>query len=204
MDGMASMEEVNFKMYMTYNQFMIKLFYLFKDFIMKNCIVCNSEFKPRARDKVCSIKCKILSSISKNENNCWLWNKSKANNRYGKLRWKSRWYAAHRASYEIFKGSIEKEKVIAHICDNASCVNPEHLSMMTQFENLIDCVKKQRLSEVQKIIRPRFTDDQISEIRLLKQSGFTYERLQRIFNCSITYLVKLVKNSVRKENRGFK
>ena len=38
---------------------------------------------------------------------------------------------AHRVSYEIAKGSIPNKKVLDHLCRNPSCVNPDHLEVVT-------------------------------------------------------------------------
>ena len=43
---------------------------------------------------------------------------------------------AHRAAYELFVGRIKKGYVIDHLCKNRRCVNPKHLEMVTQLENL--------------------------------------------------------------------
>lgn len=44
---------------------------------------------------------------------------------------------AHRLFYETFKEDIPKELVIDHICNNKSCVNPQHLRAVTQRFNVL-------------------------------------------------------------------
>ena len=44
---------------------------------------------------------------------------------------------AHRASYELFKGSIPNDLVIDHLCRNTLCVNPCHLEAVTSVENVM-------------------------------------------------------------------
>lgn len=41
-------------------------------------------------------------------------------------------------AYEAYKGAIPDGLVIRHGCDNPSCINPDHLSVGTQRENVMD------------------------------------------------------------------
>ena len=80
----------------------------------------------------------------KNKNRCWIWQGSKYKNNYGKTVWGGKQYYAHRMSYIIFKDLILNNQVVRHICDNKLCVNPEHLIIGTQSDNILDCVKRNR------------------------------------------------------------
>ena len=51
---------------------------------------------------------------------------------------------AHRAAYRIFVGAIPKGKCVLHKCDTPACVNPQHLKLGTQKENLHECLAKGR------------------------------------------------------------
>ena len=44
---------------------------------------------------------------------------------------------AHRAMYEGTYGKIPKDKVIDHMCRNTSCVNPKHMRVVTNRENVL-------------------------------------------------------------------
>jgi hypothetical protein len=55
----------------------------------------------------------------------------------------------HKASYTLFRGKIEKGLVVMHSCDNPECYNPDHLSLDTQANNMLDCTKKgKRASQI--------------------------------------------------------
>lgn len=101
------------------------------------------------RRKRKSIFCRFCSYISKDtKTGCWLWTASKDQNGYGKLpteRGKSP-ARAHRLSYSFFKGPILPKMYILHECDNPSCVNPDHLTMGTQADNMRAASKRNRLN----------------------------------------------------------
>ncbi len=154
---------------------------------MKICVTCNSEFLNYGREVGCSIKCKILADAIKTESGCWLYKKS-ASGAYGKIRFKMKWYSAHRESYKAFKGEIPDGKWVCHSCDIPKCVNPDHLFLGTAKENMKDASKKNRLITGQNCPLAKFTDIQTEEMKKLREEGFTYERLMRIFNCSMVHL----------------
>ena len=74
---------------------------------------------------------------------CWIWKAYKDKDGYGKLTVYSKerkgpyQLSAHRISYELFVGSIPQGLQIDHLCRNTSCVNPNHLELVTINENLL-------------------------------------------------------------------
>ena len=68
---------------------------------------------------------------------CWFW-KGRFSNAYGVLNIShKKSIKAHRLSYELFKGAIPVGMTIDHLCQNPSCVNPDHLEVVTQSENTL-------------------------------------------------------------------
>jgi len=50
----------------------------------------------------------------------------------------------HRLICEHFNKISVKNKVVMHTCDNPKCVNPDHLKVGTQLENVRDMISKNR------------------------------------------------------------
>lgn len=72
---------------------------------------------------------------------------------------------AHRAVYEHFKGQIPDGMVVRHTCDNASCINPEHLTIGTVMDNVMDRVKRNRSAKGERNGRSKLTSEQVIEIK---------------------------------------
>lgn len=63
---------------------------------------------------------------------------------YGVVYIKNKTMAAHRVSYEVFKGEKPGELLVCHKCDNPRCINPDHLFLGTALDNHNDCYNKGR------------------------------------------------------------
>lgn len=73
---------------------------------------------------------------------CWLWTGPNAS-RYGFFPYAGEKYA-HRVSYMLENGPIPDGMQVCHSCDMPFCVNPDHLWLGTQKDNMIDMHSKGR------------------------------------------------------------
>jgi hypothetical protein len=75
------------------------------------------------------------------ETGCLIWTGAKGSvpgSRYGHIRINGRLQRAHRIAYERAHGPIPKGQVVRHTCHRPLCVNPEHLLVGTQKDNIND------------------------------------------------------------------
>ena len=75
---------------------------------------------------------------------CWLWKRGLDDGGYGIVRMDGKVWKAHRVAWFLTYGIIP-DKVL-HKCDIPRCVNPEHLFLGSQKDNMADAYKKGRWS----------------------------------------------------------
>jgi len=78
---------------------------------------------------------------------CWEWIGRRDRNGYGHLNvGKRHRVLAHRLSAAIHFGMFDRRLNVLHRCDNPPCVNPSHLYLGTQLDNLRDASTRGRLA----------------------------------------------------------
>lgn len=97
---------------------------------------------------------------------CWDWDGTGDIRGYGYITVTNpKRIGVHRLSWMIHNGPIPANLVICHKCDSPCCVNPSHLFLGTQADNMADRVAKGRGYIRQAYVTAKLTSDQIKEIR---------------------------------------
>jgi hypothetical protein len=78
-------------------------------------------------------------------NGCWEWSGPRNRDGYGKLGIGKKKVSAHRFAYQLLVGELLEGREIDHTCRVRSCVNPEHLQLVTRKQN-VENVDAQRTS----------------------------------------------------------
>lgn len=124
------------------------------------------------------------------DNGCWEWKRVRNQHGYGQLRVDGRMVYAHRLAYELGKGQIHDGLHVLHKCDNPRCINPEHLSLGTQSQNMKECSERGR-AHIPKPEKPgetnpaaKLRDVDVRSIRRLLVSGWTQREIAERFNVS--------------------
>jgi hypothetical protein len=114
---------------------------------------------------------------------CWIWQGYIMPNGYGRLHYNGKDILSHRCSWEIHYGPIPQGMFICHTCDNPPCVNPKHLFLGTDQDNMDDMYAKDRASVGSRHPNAKLTETQVSEIIDLYSTGeYSQSALARRFN----------------------
>lgn len=97
---------------------------------------------------------------------CWEWQGHRGSAGHGQFApTRSGHVYAHRYSWAFHYGPIPSGMVVRHRCDNPPCVNPEHLILGTQAENIRDAALRGRTARGERGGMAKLTNAQVAEIR---------------------------------------
>jgi nitrite reductase/ring-hydroxylating ferredoxin subunit len=88
---------------------------------------------------------------------------------------------AHRASFKIYKGEIPDGLCVRHTCDNKLCVNPDHLLLGTQAENIKDSVNRGRNPKGESSGQSKVTEFQVKIMREAYDAGHKVKHIAKYF-----------------------
>ncbi len=124
----------------------------------------------------------------KGKGECWEWKAFCGNHGYGQIGFRGKMEQAHRISYELNVGKIPEGLCVLHHCDNTACVNPAHLFLGTQGDNMIDMSKKGRSMIGINQPRHKLNECEILEIRRLRSIGLKPKILSKMFGVSASHI----------------
>lgn len=106
---------------------------------------------------------------------CWEWRGRRNWRGYGQIT--TRWFPtvqAHRIAYQLAVGPIPEGMLVCHHCDNRGCVNPAHLFVGTDRDNVRDMLDKGRSIRVgSRNPRAKLSEADITTARRLWGEGWT-------------------------------
>lgn len=130
----------------------------------------------------------------KGPEDCWEWTAARYASGYGCIRIDGKNKKAHRISYEIHKGPIPDGLLVMHSCDRRHCVNPSHLSVGTQKQNIKDMFLRGR--EKRRIVIP---DETIIAIRKDYCGGLSKPEIIKKYGIAFGGFSAIIGGTVRKE-----
>ena len=98
-----------------------------------------AEYTRHGRGYKGTLEERFWRKVNKTET-CWLWVAGKNDEGYGNFSVSGRACKAHRVAWELLVGPIPDGMVVDHDhqqrgCGNSSCVNPDHLQLVTRAVN---------------------------------------------------------------------
>lgn len=115
---------------------------------------------------------RFKQKCSPHESGCVLWNGWKDKDGYGMFNLNRRDIRATHASLFLFRAeAVPNGMQVNHSCDNAECVNPDHLTVGTQKQNMIEMVSRGRVFHQGKHFNAKLSLEQAEEIRARRNRG---------------------------------
>ena len=141
---------------------------------------------------------RLFATIRPN-GNCLVWTGSTAGQRkrYGSIKYRGKHLKAHRVSYELHFGPIPHRNVVMHTCDNPLCINPAHLALGTQLDNVHDMLSKNRANKAkgERNGAAKLTSTIVAEIRrryVSRHHQHGTRALARAFGVSKTTIARII------------
>ena len=121
-----------------------------------------------------------------NENGCFICNTHKPENQgYFRVNVNGKQIKLHRFIYEVLFGYTPDNQVVRHTCNNPSCINPEHLILGTQKQNMHDRVLAGTLANGENHGASILTEIDVIEIRKSTLSERVLGRRYNVSNITI-------------------
>ena len=140
---------------------------------------------------------------------CWEWTAGKEPKGYGTFYLEGKTRRVHRLSYRIFKGDTPEGMCVCHRCDNPGCVNPDHLFLGTNQDNVADRDAKGRQARLRGDCNgmSKLTQRDVELIHLLRQRHTdprcgVQQFLARWFSVSHNHISNVVNGRRRSDNEN--
>jgi HNH endonuclease len=132
---------------------------------------------------------------------CWLWEASCRPNGYGQFgvgrsnKMLRKVDYAHRVAWTLYCGEVPDGLHVLHKCDVRCCVNPDHMFIGTNADNMADKISKGR----DRTAKPKLSDDDVRDIRKLK---FGPTHIARMYGVAATTICAIQRGRKRTRVTG--
>lgn len=111
------------------------------------------------------------------QDGCILFDGAPGSSGYGQVSHRKKVISAHRYSYMSHVGPIPRGLHVLHSCDNRACVNPNHLSLGTNADNVADRTQRGRSASGDRHGRSRIPNRYVAYIFEMRNMGLTQREI---------------------------
>lgn len=143
---------------------------------------------------------RFWAKVDKTSGPCWIWTARINYGGYGQFRTTGRLTEyAHRVSWKLHGGPIPAGMDVLHRCDRPACVNPGHLFLGTDADNVSDRNAKGRQARGERAGRSKLKSAQVAEIKSIRiATGMSMRKLASLFGVSHTTIEQILDGQIWK------
>jgi hypothetical protein len=136
---------------------------------------------------------------------CWDWNGALNKDGYATFSIQGKSYRANRFSWEMHNGEIPDGINVLHKCDNRACVNPNHMFLGSQKDNVQDAISKGRQNQSTKNTHlvgenhpsSKLSNHDIEVIRTVYAGGSSLSDIAKVYSVNKTTISRIVNHKRR-------
>lgn len=124
---------------------------------------------------------------------CLIWQAKSRIGPYGYVGYRLEGWLAHRLSYFFATGEHPGESVVRHSCDTPLCIEPAHLLLGTQQDNMNDKVERGRQRRGDTHPMRKLDQETVKEIREQNAGGVMQKDLAVLYGVSKQQISRIVR-----------
>jgi len=138
----------------------------------------------------------VFAHCKPDKNGCWIWQLARQRSGHGVCSvGGGKSGRAHRQAWIEKNGPVPEGMCVLHKCDNPPCINPEHLWLGTQLQNIQDMLAKRRHRYGERHRWTKFAD---ADIKFIRASTLSSAELSEKVGASQDYICEIRRGSKRK------
>lgn len=152
--------------------------------------------KPRGWRRETDRDAQLFDRTVVTDGGCWEWQGYRSRKGYGEIKVDGRMEKAHRQAFLLRRGPIPQGMHVLHRCDNPPCVNPDHLFLGTNDDNVADRTAKGRSARNvgAAASTAKLTEDDVRQIRRMATLGMTNLEIAEAFPVNDRSISNIIRN----------
>ena len=157
--------------------------------------------KPRGWRRETDRDAQLFDRAAVLDDACWEWTGYRNRKGYGQIKADGRMVATHRQAFLLRRGPIPEGMHVLHRCDNPPCVNPDHLFLGSNDDNVAERVRKGRSGRNAgaSASTAKLTEDDVRRIRRMASLGMTNLEIAEAFPVNDRSISNIVRHKTWKE-----